>query len=68
MQQVSSPFRTSQTIPIGMNDWRTLKLGQAGIIFENYFILVYIARWTSVISEEVCDMGSYRTRPSCDIH
>ena len=25
-------------------------------------ILVYIARWTSVISEEVCDMGSYRTR------
>ena len=26
------------------------------------YILVYIARWTSVISEEVCDMGSYRTR------
>ena len=25
-------------------------------------IIVYIARWTSVISEEVCDMGSYRTR------
>ena len=25
-------------------------------------LLVYIARWTSVISEEVCDMGSYRTR------
>ena len=24
--------------------------------------LVYIARWTSVISEEVCDMGSYCTR------
>ena len=23
---------------------------------------MYIARWTSVISEEVCDMGSYRTR------
>ena len=31
--------------------------GQAGMK-----ILVYIARWTSVISEEVCDMGSYRTR------
>ena len=25
-------------------------------------VIVYIARWTSVISEEVCDMGSYRTR------
>ena len=30
--------------------------------FSWNLILVYIARWTSVISEEVCDMGSYRTR------
>ena len=26
-----------------------------------YNTIVYIARWTSVISEEVCDMGSYST-------
>ena len=29
--------------------------------FSYLQIIVYIARWTSVISEEVCDMGSYTT-------
>ena len=29
-----------------------------------YYTRVYIARWKSVISEEVCNMGSYRMRQS----
>ena len=35
------------------------KLYQLGAVHK---LLVYTARWTSGISEEVYDMGSYRTR------
>ena len=51
----------SNKIQHGYTQIKTIKTQLQLLICQMFKIIVYIARWTSVISEEVCGMGSYTT-------